>query len=69
MEEAWLERHPGEDSSVHLQDFPDTPAAWRDPALALRWEAIRDVRRVVTGALEVSRTAKAIGASLEAARK
>jgi isoleucyl-tRNA synthetase len=25
MEEVWLERHPGEDSSVHLQDFPETP--------------------------------------------
>jgi isoleucyl-tRNA synthetase len=30
MEEVWLERFPGEDSSVHLQDIPETPAAWRD---------------------------------------
>ena len=28
MEEVWLERHPGEASSVHLQDFPDTPDEW-----------------------------------------
>jgi isoleucyl-tRNA synthetase len=34
MEEVWLERFPGEDSSVHLQDIPETPAAWRDEALA-----------------------------------
>ncbi|WP_333816409.1 isoleucine--tRNA ligase, partial [Tabrizicola sp.] len=67
MEEVWLERFPGEDSSVHLVDFPETPAAWRDAALAAKWETIRDVRRVVTGALEVQRTAKVIGASLEAA--
>ncbi|WP_135448939.1 isoleucine--tRNA ligase [Tabrizicola caldifontis] len=67
MEEVWLERFPGEDSSVHLVDFPETPASWRDPALAEKWDTIRDARRVVTGALEVQRTAKVIGASLEAA--
>ncbi len=67
MEEVWLCRHPGEDSSVHLQDMPPTPANWLNPALAAKWEGIRAVRRVVTGALEVQRTAKAIGASLEAA--
>jgi isoleucyl-tRNA synthetase len=67
MEEVWLCRNPGEDSSVHLQDFPATPAEWRDEALAAKWEGIRTVRRVVTGALEIQRTAKVIGASLEAA--
>jgi isoleucyl-tRNA synthetase len=67
MEEVWLERFPGEDSSVHLVDFPVTPKDWRDEALAKKWETIRDVRRVVTGALEVQRTAKVIGSSLEAA--
>ncbi|MCF8485813.1 MAG: isoleucine--tRNA ligase [Rhodobacteraceae bacterium] len=67
MEEVWLERFPGDDSSVHLVDMPETPAAWRDPALAAKWESIREARRVVTGALEVQRTAKVIGASLEAA--
>jgi isoleucyl-tRNA synthetase len=67
MEEVWLERFPGEESSVHLIDFPETPKAWRDDALAAKWETLRDVRRVVTGALEVQRTAKVIGSSLEAA--
>ncbi len=67
MEEVWLERFPGEASSVHLVDFPVTPTEWRDDALAAKWETIRDVRRVVTGALEVQRTAKVIGSSLEAA--
>jgi len=67
MEEVWLERHPEESASVHLQDFPDTPAAWLDEALAAKWATIRQVRRVVTGALEVQRTEKVIGASLEAA--
>jgi isoleucyl-tRNA synthetase len=67
MEEVWLCRYPGEDSSLHLQDMPQTPKAWLNPALAAKWEGIRAVRRVVTGALEIQRTAKVIGASLEAA--
>jgi isoleucyl-tRNA synthetase len=66
-EDAWLARHPADDGSVHLRQFPDVPAAWLDPALAARWERIRRVRRVVTGALEVERRDKRIGASLEAA--
>ncbi len=67
MEEVWLERYPGEESSVHLVDIPETPAAWRNDVLAAKWASIRRTRRVVTGALEVERTAKVIGASLEAA--
>ncbi|MFG5118089.1 isoleucine--tRNA ligase [Methylorubrum sp. POS3] len=66
-EEAWLDRSPSEDGSVHLQTLPQTDAAWRDDALAARWQKIRRVRRVVTGALEIERAAKRIGASLEAA--
>ncbi|GGE22091.1 isoleucine--tRNA ligase [Primorskyibacter flagellatus] len=67
MEEVWLERYPGEESSVHLVDFPDTPADWRDDALAAKWSKVRSARRAVTAALEIQRTEKVIGASLEAA--
>ena len=67
MEEVWLCRFPGETSSVHLVDMPQTPADWLDEPLALKWDALRRVRRVVTAALEIQRTAKVIGASLEAA--
>jgi len=67
MEEVWLERFPGDASSVHLVDFPETPAVWHDEALAAKWATIRKVRRVVLGALEVERQQKTIGASLEAA--
>ena len=67
MEDVWLDRFPGDDSSVHLQDFPDTPADWRDKGLEAKWDRIRAVRRVVTGAIEIERQAKSIGASLEAA--
>ena len=67
MEDVWLSRYPGEESSVHLQDMPGTPEGWRDEALAAKWVAVRSVRRVVTAALEVERAAKVIGSSLEAA--
>ncbi len=65
-EEAWLELHP-EAQSVHLTQFPDVPAAWRNEALAEKWRKVRTVRRVVTGALELERARKVIGSSLEAA--
>jgi isoleucyl-tRNA synthetase len=67
MEEVWLERYPGDDSSVHLVDMPETPEAWLNPALAEKWAKVRRARRVVTAALEVQRTDKVIGSSLEAA--
>ena len=67
MEDVWLSRFPGEDASVHLQDFPDTPVAWLNAPLAQKWVGIRAARRVVTAALEIQRRDKVIGASLEAA--
>ncbi len=66
-EEAWLARNPGDDGSVHLRTFPDLPAAWQDEVLAAKWDKVRDVRRVITGALEIERAAKRIGSSLQAA--
>jgi isoleucyl-tRNA synthetase len=69
MEEAWLNRFPGEASSVHLRQFPAVPSAWRDAALAEKWRKVRAVRRVVTGALEIERKEGRIGSSLEAAPK
>ncbi|MDZ5700072.1 isoleucine--tRNA ligase [Chelativorans sp. M5D2P16] len=65
-EEAWLERHP-DAASVHLAQFPEVPADWRDDHLAEKWRKVRQVRRVVMGALEIERREKTIGASLEAA--
>jgi isoleucyl-tRNA synthetase len=65
-EEAWLSRYPN-GQSVHLEHFPTVPDAWRDDALAAKWEKIRKIRSVVTGALEIERAQKRIGSSLEAA--
>jgi isoleucyl-tRNA synthetase len=66
-EEAWLARYPSADGSVHLELFPELPAAWRDDALAEKWRKVRTVRRVITGAIEIERAGKRIGSSLEAA--
>jgi hypothetical protein len=51
---------------VHLEQFPEVPADWRDDALAAKWAKIKTVRRVITGALEIERREKRIGSSLEA---
>ncbi len=67
MEEVWLQRFPGEMSSVHMMPFARALPEWRDDELAKKWERIRDVRAVVTGALEIQRANKTIGSSLEAA--
>jgi isoleucyl-tRNA synthetase len=67
MEEVWLSRFDGEGSSVHLMQFAKTPDEWHQPEIAKKWDMIRNVRRVVTGALELERAEKRIGSSLEAA--
>ena len=54
---------------MHLRLFPDVPVNWEDDALATKWAKVRELRRVVTGALEIERAEKRIGSSLQAAPK
>jgi isoleucyl-tRNA synthetase len=65
-EEAWTTRFPDAGPNA-LRVIPATPEAWRNPAEAERWARVEAVTRVVTGALEVERREKRIGAALEAA--
>ncbi len=65
-EESWGSRYGADAKSVHLELFPEVPAAWRDEKLADKWRKVRDLRRVITGALEIERAQKRIGSSLEA---
>jgi isoleucyl-tRNA synthetase len=65
-DEAWGMYKPNDEPSVHLTLFPDGFETFRDDKLAAKWDTIRNVRRVVTGALELERAAKNIGSSLEA---
>jgi len=65
-DEAWMMYKPNDEPSVHLTLFPLDFEKFGDERLAKKWETIRNVRRVVTGALELERAAKNIGSSLEA---
>jgi isoleucyl-tRNA synthetase len=64
MEEAWVQRFP--DDSVHLHEFLPTPKEWADPALTAKWARLRELRKTITGTLELVRADKKIGSSLEA---
>lgn len=64
-EEAWSHRYGADVDSIHLGAFEEIPASYHNPALAQRWEVIRQVRRVVTGALEIKRAEQFIGSSLQ----
>ncbi|HVZ03436.1 isoleucine--tRNA ligase [Hyphomicrobium sp.] len=66
-EEAWLQYRSEESESVHLLPFSKIPREWRDDNLAAKWDRVKEVRSVVTGALEIARAEKKIGSSLEAA--
>ncbi len=66
MEEAWSTRFPDAGPNA-MRVIPATPDAWRNDAEAERWGKVEAVIRVVTGALEIERRDKRIGAALEAA--
>jgi isoleucyl-tRNA synthetase len=64
-EEVWLTRYP-DGSSVHLLEWPEIDAGWRDEALGAKWALVRASREEVTEAIEPLRREKVIGSSLEA---
>jgi isoleucyl-tRNA synthetase len=68
MEEAWTTRYPDAGSNC-LRMIPETPDAWRNDEEAARWAKVQAVTSVVTGALEIERREKRLGAALEAAPK
>ena len=64
-EEVWQTRYP-EGGSVHLLEWPEIDAGWRDDALGAKWDLIRATRERVTECIEPLRREKVIGSSLEA---
>ena len=64
-EEVWSARYPDADS-VHMLEWPEVDAGWRDEALWAKWQRLRAIRTAVTGAIEPLRREKFIGSSLEA---
>jgi len=65
-EEVWQARFPSETGSVHLLEWPQVNADWRDEALGARWAAIRSSRDQVNEAIEPLRREKVVRSSLEA---
>ncbi len=65
-QEAWAHA-TGDGEAVHGAVLPLVPADWTNPEAAARMERLLTIRRVLTGALEIERRDKRIGASLEAA--
>jgi isoleucyl-tRNA synthetase len=67
-EEIW--RHlPHPDSrepSIQLADYPQPPAAWKNDALAARWDRFLAIRAEVSKALEEARAEKRIAQPLAA---
>tara|TARA_Y100001960_G_scaffold328932_1_gene418963 strand:- start:244 stop:726 length:483 start_codon:yes stop_codon:yes gene_type:complete len=63
-EEAW--KAIGNKSSIHLEEFIKVPSSFCNKKLANKWNFIKDVRKLITGALEIKRSEKIIGSSLQA---
>ena len=65
-EEVLSSRFPNNKSSIHESSFSEVNEEWNNKELFAKWEKIRSVRKVVTGAIELERQEKRIGSSLEA---
>ena len=65
-EEVRKSRFPEINNSVHEMEFLKTRDIWNNNKLFEKWENIRSIRKVVTGAIELERKEKRIGSSLEA---
>jgi len=53
-------------SSIHLENFPSIPSKWNNEKLFQKWNKLKIIRNVANAAIEVKRSSKEIGSSLEA---
>jgi len=63
-EEAWGARQ--NKSSIHEQEFINVSAKFKKIELKNKWDFIKEVRKRITGAIEIKRSEKVIGSSLQA---
>ena len=65
-EEIYKIVNKNETDSIHLKNFPNIPRAWQNDQLFKRWSELNYVRQVCNAAIEVKRSNKELGSSLEA---
>jgi len=65
-EEIFQIINEGKNSSIHLESFPKIPKNWENKKLYEKWEKLKIIRNVVNAGIEVKRSSKDIGSSLEA---
>ena len=64
-EEIFQIVNSGKNSSIHLENFPNIPTNWENKKLYEKWEKLKIIRKVVNAGIEVKRSNKDIGSSLE----
>jgi len=65
-EEIFQIINQGKNSSIHLENFPNIPPKWENKKLFNKWDKLKIIRNVVYASIEVKRSTKEIGSSLEA---
>ena len=65
-EEIFQIINQGKNKSIHLENFPDIPSKWENKKLFEKWNELKIIRNVANAAIEIKRSDKEIGSSLEA---
>jgi isoleucyl-tRNA synthetase len=65
-EEVFYILNPKKNTSIHLQNFPNVPSKWENEELFKKWNKLKIIRNVANAAIEIKRSNKSIGSSLEA---
>ena len=65
-EEIYKIINKNETDSIHLKNFPNIPRTWQNDRLFKKWSKLNYVRQVCNAAIEVKRSNKELGSSLEA---
>ncbi|MCH1546807.1 MAG: class I tRNA ligase family protein, partial [Candidatus Marinimicrobia bacterium] len=65
-EEAWQSRYNDKENSVHLQTYYKAEKIWENSLIGKKWTEIRELRSVVTTAIEEKRKEGLLGSSLQA---
>ena len=65
-EEIFQIINQGKNKSIHLETFPDIPSKWENKKLFEKWNELKIIRNVANAAIEIKRSDKEIGSSLEA---